>query len=250
MPYLSPEEFQQWLENLSVGDTVCDCRYKHLKITEIGEEYIPPKWTSLFLANWLPLILFDAFANLRDFITDKWGKFLGWKLWDKTLVLEDRSTCSARACCNPADHSPKHRPAVKRLNLDFWVKYEASKNYDELDYSKFLGGRYPEIPPFFHREGWYLNRETKESWFEVKFHDGKIRAFAETRTEDFEYSFSILNHTPMTNKEMEAVRTIQSYLRAKLPPALSKLLTLEKDRRMRAKIRTRYLRVKLRDYHD
>ena len=54
----------------------------------------------------------------------------------------------------------------------------------------------------------------------------------------------------VTNKEMEAVRTIQSYLRAKLPPALSKLLTLEKDRRMRAKIRTRYLRVKLRDYHD
>lgn len=62
---------EQWILDLRVGDTVCDCRYKHLKIIRIDEDIIR-------------------------------GKHV-----DRSLQLEDGSNCSAKHCCSPADHEPE-----------------------------------------------------------------------------------------------------------------------------------------------
>jgi putative endonuclease len=55
-----------WIESLKIGDTVCDCRFKHLKIKNI--------------------------INGTN---------------DKTIILEDDSSFSAKNCCDEVDH-PKH----------------------------------------------------------------------------------------------------------------------------------------------
>ncbi len=60
-----------WVRSLDIGDTVCDCRYKHLKIIEIG------------------------------------GKDSD-NVYDISFVLEDGSNCSAIHCCNPVDHTWAH----------------------------------------------------------------------------------------------------------------------------------------------
>ncbi len=68
---MTEEEIEEkivWAENLKVGDVVCDCRYKHLKIAEMSGE--------------------------QDY--------------DIQLTLEDGSCCSAIYCCDRADHDWKH----------------------------------------------------------------------------------------------------------------------------------------------
>jgi len=65
------EDKKKWAKSLKVGDVVCDCRYKHLKIAEIdGQE------------------------------SDN--------VYDIQLVLEDGSCCSAIHCCDPVDHEWDH----------------------------------------------------------------------------------------------------------------------------------------------
>lgn len=64
-------------ETLKVGDTVCDCRFKHLKILKITP-YSPND---------------DG------------------EIWDYDLVLEDGINCSAVHCCDLTDtHTEKDHP--------------------------------------------------------------------------------------------------------------------------------------------
>lgn len=90
------------LEKLKVGDFVCDCRYRHQRIAEIGFEYFPKDsyrpvrdWFCDHLPDWL---LSPALIALEWI----WPK----QLWDAHLVLESGSHHSYRNCCNPVDHQP------------------------------------------------------------------------------------------------------------------------------------------------
>lgn len=62
---------EEWLKSLKVGDVVCDCKYRHLKIIDIFEEE-------------------------HDGM-----------LWDKLLTLENNQSCSALYCCGPVNHEEK-----------------------------------------------------------------------------------------------------------------------------------------------
>jgi len=65
------EKLVEWAKSLKVGDIVCDCRYRHIKIAEIdGQE------------------------------SDN--------VYDIQLVLEDGACCSVINCCNPVDHEWEH----------------------------------------------------------------------------------------------------------------------------------------------
>jgi hypothetical protein len=90
-----------WLRSLKVGEVVCDCRYKHLKIAEIERHYWAFSPLSRFLPSWLPLWVDDAWHRV--------AYALGFTtLGDCDLVLEDGAHCSAIACCHPADHEWEH----------------------------------------------------------------------------------------------------------------------------------------------
>jgi hypothetical protein len=87
-----------WMRGLKVGDTVCDCRYKHLKIASIEEEIYPWRWIHT-ATRWTPLpvyYFFQAVARLLRMTS----------LQGKELTLEDGACCSALSCCDPAeDHT-------------------------------------------------------------------------------------------------------------------------------------------------
>lgn len=95
----------KWLQTLRVGDIVCDCRYKHLKIAKIDEEYFPR------FHRYIVLICYnDLFsARMTDYAYEKISslfKLLNLKkLSDIQLTLEDGSMCSGFHCCSPPDHT-------------------------------------------------------------------------------------------------------------------------------------------------
>ena len=65
------EKKKEWAKSLKVGDVVCDCRYKHLKIAEISGQ--------------------DS-----D------------NAYDIDVVLEDGSSCSIIHCCDRVNHDWSH----------------------------------------------------------------------------------------------------------------------------------------------
>lgn len=96
----------QWAKKLKVGDTVCDCRFLHMKIKSIEPYYIHQRCPliNIICADWFP-------HKFGDWIMDSWFAFvskINWrKICDFTLILEDDSRCSAIHCCDPADHIHK-----------------------------------------------------------------------------------------------------------------------------------------------
>lgn len=85
---------------LKVGDTVCDCRFQHLKIVGIKDILIPPPSIVRWF-KWLPFSIFNL-------IYDLWPKNF---VADKDLILENGSICSATSCADLVDHKWEH-PAV------------------------------------------------------------------------------------------------------------------------------------------
>lgn len=89
-----------WVKRLRVGDTVCNCSYRHLKIVGIRDE----------IYAWKPdLVLKIVYNDLAPmWIEDAWEWFcekLGLHaLADRWLLLENGRGCNARACCHPHDH--------------------------------------------------------------------------------------------------------------------------------------------------
>lgn len=99
---------KMWLKSLKVGDTVCDCQYKHQKIVSLEEVY-------QYVFPWIiRQIIFRDFwpDSIYKFLNDSWMKFVKFfnykKLADKDLVLENGSHCSAKHCCDEPNHQWKH----------------------------------------------------------------------------------------------------------------------------------------------
>ena len=92
---------EEWMRSLKVGDTICDCREKHLKIIEIEESHMPKRSLN-FLLGWV--LNFPYSEYLYDFFYDRWPT----EVADKDLLLEDGSRCSAMSCADPVPHDWKH----------------------------------------------------------------------------------------------------------------------------------------------
>ena len=89
---------------VQVGDLVCDCRYRHLKVAEVRRIYAQTLgwyWLDrIVLWYWFP-------DSVRSKIWQHWP----WKeIVDANLVLEDGAGCSAVHCCDPVDHDESDHP--------------------------------------------------------------------------------------------------------------------------------------------
>lgn len=65
----------------------------------------------------------------------------------------------------------------------------------------------------FSKEGWYLDRILKKSWYEIKTSTG-IRAF-ESRVTDFNWSLELALHRPLTTKESDSVKAVLRFTKNK-----------------------------------
>lgn len=93
-----------WWKSLEVGDEVCDCRYKHLKVVDIQREFISRPFVDFYVytPDWFPLFLDDIVWFLQGLVPT-------YREWiDSILTLEDGANCSASNCCDPVDHSWNH----------------------------------------------------------------------------------------------------------------------------------------------
>lgn len=96
------------MRSLRVGDLVCDCQYRHVRIIQIHPDYgvLFPR----FILKRLPDRLFD-------FVLDYWPLK---EVIDKHLIVETGSHHSALSCCDPVDHDvlvhPIQTPQVKDLS--------------------------------------------------------------------------------------------------------------------------------------
>jgi len=89
----------RWLQSLQVGDMVCDCRYKHLRITNISVEYWIPEWARKIVEvvnycspHWA--------CSLDSWFRESRFAYVG----DALVTLEDGCMFSVNDCCDPADH--------------------------------------------------------------------------------------------------------------------------------------------------
>ena len=95
-----------WIKSLKVGDIVCDCRYKHLKIKEITNEYrlaIPVSVYIVFsyFPRWVERILCMMVEGI-------FHKLNLTEIRDRQIIMEDGHGCSADGCCDSPDHIWKH----------------------------------------------------------------------------------------------------------------------------------------------
>lgn len=105
---------EKWMESLKVGDTVCDCRFKHSVIKEIHDS----RWKQLPTTILRILMAIPGMWRVEPFITMVFGRI---RLMDRVLLLEDGTRCSALYCCDPPDHKENH-PEKVTLNyskIDF-----------------------------------------------------------------------------------------------------------------------------------
>lgn len=95
----------QWVKSLQVGDMVCDCRYKHLRIMKIDDFF------ELRLPNFLRRLLTYFPPNIEYVMSKILMPLLGRsELLMRDLILEDGQSCSAYHCCDPVDHLEKTHP--------------------------------------------------------------------------------------------------------------------------------------------
>lgn len=99
---------KEWIRQLRVGDKVCDCRYEHVEIQEITDDmgvWRPWIYRQIIFSDWMPI----TFTDLIDGIWEWIGKRLGIMiLVDRTLILKDGNSCSAKHCCDPVEHEWEH----------------------------------------------------------------------------------------------------------------------------------------------
>lgn len=75
MKYLEWDSKGDWAISLKVGDLVCDCRFKHVKIAEINTEDIN-------------------------------------SVYDIQIVTEDGRNCSVMYCCDAVDHPEEEHTEI------------------------------------------------------------------------------------------------------------------------------------------
>lgn len=101
-------EKSRWMTSLKVGDTVCDCRFKHLKIATIEEHRVVrfPRWLRNFVfADWMPYSISNLLDDVFHWVSYKLGNV---ELIDKTVLLEDGAHCSVMNCCDPVTNHSEH----------------------------------------------------------------------------------------------------------------------------------------------
>jgi hypothetical protein len=99
------KEKMEWIKSLRVGDTVCDCRLRHIKIKSITNDTVVkfPRWLrNIIFANWMPMVIGNLMYDVVCWISRKANRF---EIADRTIVLEDGAQCSAMHCCDKDDHS-------------------------------------------------------------------------------------------------------------------------------------------------
>lgn len=112
------------------------------------------------------------------------------------------------------------RNRYKRLSLEFWQKERPELRLQgEADYMK---ATYPEIPPFFNKDGYYFDSIANKCWFEVGG-----RAFSVSNPEDFRYLLRLLDHRPMREKVYKALMEVKR--EGELSKGLLKKLQTEKE---------------------
>lgn len=82
---------------------------------------------------------------------------------------------------------------IKVLKLDFWMKYDFTRNDEKLT----------TCEPIFNRDGYYYNSVTKECWFEV---DGDAFEYS---SDGFLYQLDKLNFRPLLQTERDAIKILQ-----------------------------------------
>ncbi len=100
-PLLRSKKFSKlhWMRKLAVGDTVCDCRYVHSKITSFETVRYPPKWMMNIVAK-VPGTIGDKLFKLTKVALKKIGLT---QIEDKQVVVEDGHSFSIMSCCDPVD---------------------------------------------------------------------------------------------------------------------------------------------------
>lgn len=97
-----------WAKSLKVGDTVCDCRFKHLKIKSVSDNTVvrmPDIVKRILFSDWMPMRISDWIDDIFCKVSRKIGNV---EVVDRTLVLEDGANCSAMHCCDDACHTWEH----------------------------------------------------------------------------------------------------------------------------------------------
>lgn len=89
----------RWMRKLSVGDTVCDCRYVHSKITSFEVNRYPPKWIMYIVAQ-VPGEIGNKLCKLTKATLKKIGLT---QVEDKRVTVEDGHSFSIMSCCDPVD---------------------------------------------------------------------------------------------------------------------------------------------------
>lgn len=94
------EQHSKWVEDLQVGDMVCDSSYTHQHIVYLSCQYLLKRWVQFFLL-WLP-----RFLRVPIWLhIERRGYRHLTLLHDKTLFLMDGKFVSARYDCFPANHA-------------------------------------------------------------------------------------------------------------------------------------------------
>jgi len=97
----------EWIADLQVGDVVCDCRGRHIRVIALEEELYPLHSSKIrkfcrqkFIPSFIETFVLKLWTPICDLF--EWDE-----LWDKQLELSDGAFCSARNCCAPANHEHK-----------------------------------------------------------------------------------------------------------------------------------------------
>jgi len=92
------------VRRLKVGDFVCDCRFKHLKVIAIFPERFPKsRWEWLYrLAPW------RWWKDVLDWCGLSW-------IYNLDIEVEDGSSCDFRQCCNLVPHDGYEHPSPEEM---------------------------------------------------------------------------------------------------------------------------------------
>jgi hypothetical protein len=105
---MTPDNHQEWMRRLRVGDKVCNCDFKHVKITSIQDDmsvWRPWLYRWIVFNDWMPTPLLILIDVPWAWACRKLGAMV---LIDRELTLEDGNVCSAEHCCDPVEHEWEH----------------------------------------------------------------------------------------------------------------------------------------------
>jgi len=94
-----------WVMSLKVGDSVCDCRYEHVIIEKIENEYM--ETLPSLASRCLLLLPFALSISLESVLLNICGKR---EVVDRLVTSPGGFQCSALNCCGPVDHSEDDHP--------------------------------------------------------------------------------------------------------------------------------------------